>query len=313
MSENTDASCSDGCGHKALDSAHDALTSVRELGGRPIRVVYDDGEGPDHNVDDPVILLMAGAAASSDFWKPVVDRLQDLDVITYDRPGLGGTVWPGSYPDLDEEIASLRDLVELIQARWDTREPRKVILVAHSMAAFHAEAFTRIHPDTVAGIVFVDPSVEWPIHPPRRRSLALPNAVYRVVDSAAGTLGRSVFAIGVMAQTMRSGSAVWRQFQEHRLHRVYGSPDAMAMAVAEWIGYDQQAWDLLAVRSEHPWPDLSTVLLSAVYSGQEQELDRHERLAPMLRADLVVVENSHHLMMLDRPDVIADAIQSVLK
>ena len=313
MSENTDASCSDGCGHKALDSAHDALTSVRELGGRPIRVVYDDGEGPDHNVDDPVILLMAGAAASSDFWKPVVDRLQDLDVITYDRPGLGGTVWPGSYPDLDEEIASLRDLVELIQARWDTREPRKVILVAHSMAAFHAEAFTRIHPDTVAGIVFVDPSVEWPIHPPRRRSLALPNAVYRVVDSAAGTLGRSVFAIGVMAQTMRSGSAVWRQFQEHRLHRVYGSPDAMAMAVAEWIGYDQQAWDLLAVRSEHPWPDLSTVLLSAVYSGQEQELDRHERLAPMLRADLVVGENSHHLMMLDRPDVIADAIQSVLK
>lgn len=87
----------------------------------------------------------------------------------------------------------------------------------------------------------------------------------------------------------------------------------MAMAVAEWIGYDQQAWDLLAVRSEHPWPDLSTVLLSAVYSGQEQELDRHERLAPMLGAKLVVVENSHHLMMLDRPEVIADAIRSVSK
>ena len=313
MSENAEASCSNGCGHKVLDSAHDALTSVRELGGRPIRVVYDDGEGPDHNVDDPVILLMAGAAASSDFWKPVVDRLQDLDVITYDRPGLGGTLWPGRYPDLDEEVASLRDLVGVIQGHWDTKEPRKVILVAHSMAAFHAEAFTRIHPDVVAGIILVDPSVEWPTHPPREHSIALPKAVHKVMDSVVGSLGRAAFAVGVVAQTMRSGKLVWHQFHEHRLYRVYGSPDAMAMAVAEWIGYDRQAWDLMAVRSDNPWPGVHTVLLSAVYSGQEQELELHERLAPMLGAKLVVVENSHHLMMLDRPEVIADAIRSVSK
>ncbi|MSS46581.1 alpha/beta hydrolase [Cutibacterium sp. WCA-380-WT-3A] len=310
MSDDDD--CFDGDPHTVLDSSHDALTSVRELGGRPFRLVYDDGEGPRYNAEDPVIVLMAGAAASSDFWKPVVDRLQHLDVISYDRPGLGGTIWPGHYPQLDEEIASLTELVGLIHRHWDTRQPRKVILVAHSMAAFHAEAFARIHPEAVAGVVFVDPSVEWPTHPPCRHNIALPNAVYKIMDSAAGPVGRCAFAIGVMAQTMRSGSVVWHQFQNHRLHRVYGSPDAMAMAVAEWIGYDQQAWDLMAVRSDHAWPDVPTVLLSAVYSGQEQELKRHERLAPMLGARLVVVENSHHLMMLDRPEVISDAIQSAL-
>ena len=313
MSSDDDASCSDGDGHKVLDSSHGALASMRELGGRPFHVVYDDAKGPASNVEDPVVVLMAGAAASSDFWKPVVDRLQPLDVIAYDRPGLGGTSWPGRYPQLDEEIASLTDLVGLIQGHGDTGRPRRVILVAHSMAAFHAEAFARIHPETVAGVVFVDPSVEWPTHPPRRHSIALPNAVYKIMGSVAGPLGRSAFAIGVMAQTMRSGSVVWHQFQEHRLHRVYSSPDAMAMAVAEWMGYDQQAWDLMAVRSRHTWPDLPTVLLSAVYSGQEQELALHERLAQMLAARLIVVETSHHLMMLDRPKAIADAIRSVVK
>ncbi|WCC79333.1 alpha/beta hydrolase [Cutibacterium equinum] len=313
MNEDAEVGESEGNGHKVLDSSHGAVTSVRQLGGRPIRVVYDDGEGPDANDDKPVIVLMAGAAASSDFWKPVVDRLQDFNVVTYDRPGLGGTAWPGRYPDLGEEIDSLTELVEIIQGHGDTKEPRKVVLVAHSMAAFHAEAFARLHPDAVAGIVFVDPSVEWPIHPPRERSIALPNAVYKLMDSVAGSLGRNAFAIGVMAQTRRSGKAVWHQFHEHRLHRVYGSPDAMAMAVAEWIAYDRQAWDLMVVRSDHPWPGTSTVLLSAVYSGQEQDLGLHERLAAMLGATLLVVENSHHLMMLDRPEAIADAIRSVTR
>ena len=182
MNNDNRAGCSHGHGHKTLDSSHDALTSVRELGGRSFRVGYDDGEGPDYNIKDPVVLLMAGAAASSDFWKPVVDRLQNLDVVTYDRPGLGGTVWPGRYPQLAEETASLADLVGLIQGHWDVGQPRKVILVAHSMAAFHAEAFARMHPEVVAGVVFVDPSVEWPTHPPRRRSVALPRAVYKVMD-----------------------------------------------------------------------------------------------------------------------------------
>ncbi|BDE67939.1 hypothetical protein TPCU411_15440 [Cutibacterium acnes] len=115
MGGDDEIGCSDMHGHKMLDSSHDAVTSVRELGRRPFRVAYDDGEGPDYHVKDPVVLLMAGAAASSDFWKPVVDRLQHVDVITYDRPGLGGTIWPGRYPELDEEVASLTDLVGLVQ------------------------------------------------------------------------------------------------------------------------------------------------------------------------------------------------------
>ena len=164
------------------------------------------------------------------------------------------------------------------------------------------------------GSVFVDPSVEWPTHPPRRRSVALPRAVYKVMDSVAGSLGRHAFAVGVMAQTARSGSVVWHQFQEHRLHRVYGSPDAMAMAVAEWIGYDQQAWDLMAVRSQHAWPDVTTVLLSAVYSGQEQELKLHERLAPDAQAqDWSWRKTPTTLKMLDRPEAIADAICSLVR
>ena len=55
MGGDDEIGCSDMHGHKMLDSSHDAVTSVRELGRRPFRVAYDDGEGPDYHVKDPVV------------------------------------------------------------------------------------------------------------------------------------------------------------------------------------------------------------------------------------------------------------------
>lgn len=304
------AGCDDGCDEVGLlDASEGATVRVERLAGRPIRVVVDHA-GP-RTDDGPVVVLMPGAAASSDFWAPVMEFLPDLDVVSYDRPGLGGTPWPGRLPRLDEEVDSLVDLLSRVLVRHSDVGGRRAVLVAHSMAAFHAEALTRSHPELVDSVVLVDPSVEWPTHPPRRRESVLPGAVDRLMRWGLRGPGRALFSAGVTAQSVRAGTGVWHQFREHRLHDVYGRPEAMAMAVAEWIGYDWQAWDLMNYRRRYPWPGVPTILLSAVHSGQEQELALHERLAPMLGARLVVVDDSHHLMMLDRPEVIEQAIRSV--
>ena len=67
-------------------------------------------------------------------------RLRERNrVIAFDRPGLGGSLPGRGRAGLREEAARLAGL-----ARW---AGPPVIVVAHSLAGFHAEAFARLYPD----------------------------------------------------------------------------------------------------------------------------------------------------------------------
>ncbi|MDN5769615.1 MAG: alpha/beta hydrolase, partial [Microlunatus sp.] len=114
------------------------------LGGRLVNIVIEPGPGR------PVVML-GGCGVPSYAWDPVTKRLPDRLRVRLDRPGLAGTPWPDRLPTLEEEIATLVELT--------TRFPGGV-LVAHSMASFHAEGVIRTRPDLVAGLVLVDGSVE---------------------------------------------------------------------------------------------------------------------------------------------------------
>ena len=73
-------------------------------------------------------------------------------------PGLVATAWPGVLPRLDDEVASLADLIHRVEG--------PAVVVGHSMAGLHAEALARMHPELVAGVVLVDSSVECAADPP---------------------------------------------------------------------------------------------------------------------------------------------------
>ncbi|QZE26448.1 alpha/beta hydrolase [Brevibacterium casei] len=99
---------------------------------------------------DPVLFLN-GCALAAAGWLPVIAEMPDRDVIALDRPGFAGTRWPGTLPDLAGELAAMERAIA---------GHSRVVIVAHSMAAFRAEAFARLRPERVAGIVLVDPSIE---------------------------------------------------------------------------------------------------------------------------------------------------------
>ncbi|MEV0202149.1 alpha/beta fold hydrolase, partial [Nonomuraea sp. NPDC050691] len=106
----------------------------------------------------PAVILTGGLGGA---WLPW-DRLtwalaRGHRVIRFDRPGLGAdapvplTPWgPGSPPTLYGEAARLAALAPA--------HPGRVTVVAHGQAAWHAEAFARLHPLRVAGLVLVDPA-----------------------------------------------------------------------------------------------------------------------------------------------------------
>jgi pimeloyl-ACP methyl ester carboxylesterase len=249
------------------------------------------------------VLLMSGAAQSSGFWYPVVVRMEGRLVASYDRPGMGGTPWPGHLPTLEEEVDTAADLVRRLGA--------PVVLAAHSMAAFHAEALIREHPDLVSGLVLVDPSVEWQAGPPAGRSIGLARIVRWAAQNGLAGLGRLSMAMATESNSVRSPERLRNYTREHGIREVYSAPDALAMATAEVIGYDRQAWELMTVRSEHEWPGTPTILLSAELSYGEQAEATQERLAKLLGAQMRLVAGSRHLVMLDDPGAIVTAVSDL--
>ncbi|MDU0348082.1 alpha/beta fold hydrolase, partial [Actinomyces sp. MRS3W] len=105
-----------------------------------------------HDGAGPAVVLLSGCALNSGCWADVVAALPGRRIITVDRPGYLGTASAG-LPSLPEQVRVLARILEEVEAR-------PVIVVAHSMAAFQAEALARLRPRLVAGMVLVDPSAE---------------------------------------------------------------------------------------------------------------------------------------------------------
>ncbi len=269
------------------------VTTLTGSGPRQVRLRIRHGQGP-------AVLLMSGAAQTSGFWRPVIEELPGRLVASFDRPGMGGTPWPGHLPTLAEEVETAVGLVRRLG------EP--VVLAAHSMAAFHAEALIREHPLLVSGLVLVDPSVEWQTRSPKVQGTGLARTVRAAAGSGLAGLGELCMTIETLLQTTWSAARLRQYLRVHRVKDVYGDPDSLAMATAEVMAYSRQAWDLMDVRTDKPWPGVPTIVLSAENSHAEQEAERQRRLAVLLGAELRTVPGSRHLMMLDAPQAIAEAV-----
>ena len=256
------------------------------FGGDTISFTHRRGEGT-------TVVLLTGCAMAAASWRLVTDQLPG-PWLTYDRPGLGGTAWPG-HPDLATEAQRVTDLVER-----EIGSP--VVLVAHSMASFHAEAVALTRPELVAGIVLVDPSVEpdpwWARVPvgwlPRLLKVVLHLPLVPRIASW-------FYRHGVARQSLhpeRADDAGWRE--------PYRSPEAIVTGAAEWLSYPRQAADLNALHVALPRIDVPTIVLDAPrYLSARELLHLSSGFGAIQRLD---VPDSSHIMMLDRPSAIIDAI-----
>ena len=129
--------------------------------GTLLHVVRDGGHGP-------AVLFVQGLAGAWFEWDPVVPLLAgDHRLVRFDRPGLG---WSQQATDaggrpLPQSLAGEAERLGRVLDAVGVAPGEKVFVVAHSYGAFHAEAFARLHPERVAGIVFVDASAEPDITP----------------------------------------------------------------------------------------------------------------------------------------------------
>jgi poly(3-hydroxyoctanoate) depolymerase len=268
------------------------------LAGRLVRVSGQSGRRP-------AVLLLGGCGVPSTLWQPVVDRLPDRELVLLDRPGLAGTPWPGRLPTLSEEVDMLNALVQSIGG--------PVVLVAHSMAGPHAEALARTHPQQVLGLVLVDGSVEWRLGRPTALDVLRHGSwlvLARSVRRLAGVLPAQALSRGVARLVVVSQSALRLGDDIPGLDALTG-PDAVASVLAEQGAYTEQLRDLQQLREQRAWPALPTMVLTAAGDGGQRWVEDQRRLADLLGGTQVLVEESRHLMMLDSPSRIAEAVRAV--
>jgi pimeloyl-ACP methyl ester carboxylesterase len=122
------------------------------------RAVHLDVVSPARsNAAGPTIVFESGlGTAGTHDWARVLPLLpQDLRVIRYDRPGLGGSADDGESPTTRHIAAVLHAAL----AAAGSAPP--YILVGHSLGGTRIRMFAGLYPDEVAGLVFVDPTPDF--------------------------------------------------------------------------------------------------------------------------------------------------------
>ncbi|MFC7920200.1 alpha/beta fold hydrolase [Streptomyces cinereoruber] len=270
------------------------MTFVR-IGGVPHHVVAE-GSGP-------VCVLSAGLGMSWFDWDPVVPHLAPYrTVVRFDRPGHGLSA-PAAVPPT---AAGEADRIAAVLDALGHRGP--AVVVGHSIAGFHAEAFARLHPDRTAGLVLVDSSVE---EDPRPARTTAPARALGAVLAAAGlpaALGPTVRDLAVRSGTVRRGAP---GPDPALVRRVYRTSRVLRGTLLENARYGAVAAELLALREDRPLPPGLPVTVLAAPDGSARWERRQRALARRLGARYETAEPSGHLVMRDRPDTVARAVLDV--
>jgi pimeloyl-ACP methyl ester carboxylesterase len=275
------------------------------VAGERLHVVVDG------HPDDPPVVLSAGLGGAWFDWQPTVDLLRDhrCRVINFDRPGLGSSPPQWAAPTLLGEATRLAWL-----ARWTGRA---VIVVAHSWAAFHAEALARTRPELVAGVILVDPSCESAARP-RPHLTPVVTPMIRAVGALAGLSGAARL-LGPWSRSRFMRRISHRDLAPPALVRaVYGRGSVVGTALVENAAYGEMAGDLIALRQARPFPEIPLTVLTALgklrsASRRRSWIECHRRLAAMSPYGRQInMEDARHLLQADRPDAVAEAIAEMI-
>ena len=260
----------------------------------------------------PTVLLESGFAGSSSGWAKVQPLIaKTTRVCAYDRAG-NGLSDAGPKPRDGEAIA--RDLDRVLR-RGGIAGP--FVLVGHSAGGLYVRLFAARRPQDVAGMVLVDPMVEHQdqrfaarfgpgagsLAPLRARAHRCLAAADTAPSDCASHSSEGTRAYRTASPARRR--ADW-QTQISELKALTGATSDEVDAKASSFG-DTPLIVLTAGGSyaQAPAPLRDSAL--AFWAGLHAEL-----AARSTRGRARIVPGSSHLMMLDRPDAIADAVAEVI-
>jgi pimeloyl-ACP methyl ester carboxylesterase len=239
----------------------------------------------------PVILEngLGGSSATWGFVQPDVARF--TQVCSYDRAGMGYSD-PGPSPRTARRIAS--ELAELVR-RSGIGGP--VVLVAASSGGFNVRVFASDHPDRVAGLVLVDASHEDQVHEVPRLARFVP------LLSTVGVLRLLGVQFGLNPDSLPPST---QRFARATSFRAAG----YQAAADEIIHIRESAAEVRASRRKLTIP---VVVVTGARGADAtwRDLQRNQ-VTLSERGCQIVAEQSGHVVVVDQPQVVVDAIRAIV-
>ncbi len=274
----------------------------------------------------PAVVFEAGIAASSLSWTRV---LPDVGTVTracaYDRAGLG-------WSEVSSEPATPRQIVGELRALL-TRMPvdAPVVLVGHSFGALIVSIYASWYPADVAGLVLLDPPIEWHAPTPEQSRIVRGGILFSRLGGALARVGVvraslallaggapgaprrfvKIFGPSVAATLERMVGEVRKLPDEvHPFVRAHWCEPRCFRAMARYIGALDET--VAAVAALERLPDVPLVVISAE-DQPEERLAEHRALAGLSRRGRhLVALGSGHWIQLDRPDLVANVIRELV-
>jgi pimeloyl-ACP methyl ester carboxylesterase len=275
----------------------------------------------------PLVVLESGIAASSLSWAIVQPRIAKLtSVCAYDRAGLGWSDAPSRRTTFDGIVNELATVLADVAAN------QRCILVGHSFGSFVVQAYAVAHPRRVAGIVLVDPPVEWLTETARRAQLLRGG---RHLSRVGAWLAR-VGVVRLCLNLLTGGApGVPRRFVRifgptaaRTLERLVGEvrklpSDVHPVVQAMWCEPKcfhamgdhllTLARDRDAMAAARPDPHIPRVVISSADQPAE-ELAAHQALAEgSTNGRHVVATRSAHWVQFDEPELVVEAVERLVE
>ena len=241
----------------------------------------------------PVVVLDNGLGGTSTGWgfvQPEVARF--TRVCSYDRAGMGYSD-AGPSPRTARRIA--RELAELL-GRSGIAGP--VVLVGASIGGYNVRVFASDHPERAAGLVLVDASHEDQPHevPQMARFVPLLSTigVFRLLGVSFG-------------QNVESLPPSVRPFGQATKFRAAGY-----RAAADEITHVQESAD--EVRSSRRKLTIPVLVVTGALGADEnwRRLQR-DQVALSERGCLIIARQSGHVVAVDQPEIVVEAIRTVVE
>lgn len=239
----------------------------------------------------PAVVIDSGLADTMDRWGPFQERLATAtQVVTYNRAGYGQSE-PGPLPrDAGREADELKALLE------NAAVPGPYVLVGHSLGALNVQVFAARYPDDVAGLVLLDP-------PPLSFILGEEYTDLLVMAEQMTAEWQSI-ADGEATSGNDRERAFFRMIaSEHR--EMFGESARLAAAISTFGEIP-----LIVVAAGQPNPFFGDV--AAEYQRYWIEQNRAVSLKSVNGRFVLAEDSSHHLYR-DAPDLVAEAVLSIVR
>jgi len=224
----------------------------------------------------PTLLLIHGAGGNHLHWPPELRRLPGASVCALDLPGHGRSAGPARRTIADHASAVIGFL--------DTAHITRAVLVGHSMGGAIAQWIALTHPNRVGGLVLIGTGARLRVAP------AILNGVLTDFEGTIDFVNSCLWAQGAPGELIRRARRILAET----------SPEVM---YGDYVACD--TFDVMGRVGEIATPTL-------VITGTADRLTPHKYgvyLADHIPgARLFTVEGGGHMMVLEQPDVVGQAV-----